>query len=75
MAECLNSRHAWKRVGVAYTSGLSTDSPTRWNSTYLMLKSALKYQPVFVNLHLVDGTYTLCPSLEVWKRAEKNVDS
>jgi len=34
--------------------GLCLDVPTRWNSTYLMLKNALKYQHVFGSLHLVD---------------------
>jgi len=36
--------------------GLCLDVPIRWNSTYLMLKSALK-QRVFGSLHLVDESY------------------
>lgn len=36
------------RVGnIDVSSGLVTDVHTRWNSTYLMLKSHLKYQHTF----------------------------
>ena len=43
---------------------LCLDVPTRWNSTYLMIKSALKYQRVFGSLHLVDESYKYFPSEE-----------
>lgn len=52
-------------------SGLVTNVPTRRNSTYLMLKSALKYQRVFENLHCYDENYTSNPSKEEWVRLEK----
>jgi len=51
--------------------GLCLDVPARWNSTYLMLKSALKYRHVFGSLHLVDESYKYCPSEEEWERVEK----
>lgn len=35
-------------------SGSCLNVPTRWNSTYLMLKSALKYQCILGSLHLVN---------------------
>ena len=41
--------------------GLCLDVPTKWNSSYLMIKSALKYQRVFGSLHLVDESYKYCP--------------
>ncbi|KAL2330357.1 hypothetical protein Fmac_017938 [Flemingia macrophylla] len=53
------------------SSGLCLDVPTRWNSTYLMLQSALKYQRVFASLQLIDENYKYCPSDEEWERATK----
>ncbi|CAK8562111.1 unnamed protein product [Lathyrus sativus] len=44
------------------SSGLVTNVPTRWNSTYLMLKSSLKCQRAFENLHCYDENYTSNPS-------------
>ena len=52
-------------------STLCLDVPTRWNSTFLMLQSALQYQRVFGSLHLVDENYKCCPSPDKWKRPEK----
>ncbi|RYE17496.1 MAG: DUF4413 domain-containing protein, partial [Sphingobacteriaceae bacterium] len=37
-------------------AGLCLDVPTRWNSTYLMLETALKYQKAF-DMMVVDGNY------------------
>ncbi|XP_031249010.1 zinc finger BED domain-containing protein RICESLEEPER 2-like [Pistacia vera] len=44
------------------------DVPTRWNSNYLMLESALIYRRVFVYLALIDPNYKSCPSDEEWDR-------
>jgi len=54
------------------SSGLCLNVSTRWNSTYLMLQSAVKYQRVFANLCLVDENYKHYTSEEAWKRVEKN---
>ncbi|KAL3651416.1 hypothetical protein CASFOL_004418 [Castilleja foliolosa] len=51
--------------------GLSSDVSTRWDSTYLMLCSAIRYKNVFNNLRLYDEGYESCPSSEEWERAEK----
>nr|KYP74278.1 Putative AC transposase [Cajanus cajan] len=53
------------------SSALCLDVPTRWNSTFLMLQSAFKYQRIFESLHLVDENYKYCPSDEEWERATK----
>ena len=51
--------------------GLRLDVPTRWNSTYLMLESALKYQKAFASFKAKDLGYKYFPSIEEWKRVEK----
>ena len=61
-----------EKVGnIEASSGLCLDVPTRWNSTYLMLQSALKYESVFSLLHLDDENYKYCPLEEEWIRARK----
>ena len=45
--------------------------PTRWNSTYIMLESALRYRRAFASFTIRDRKYKCCPSNEEWKRAEK----
>ncbi|XP_019173487.1 PREDICTED: zinc finger BED domain-containing protein RICESLEEPER 2-like [Ipomoea nil] len=60
-----------QRVSVNITCGLSTDVPTCWNSTYVMLDSAIRYRRVFCSLELQDRNYKCCPSNEEWSRAEK----
>ena len=54
---------------------LCLDVPTRWNSTYLMIKSALKYQRVFGSLHLVDESYKYCPTRKNGRELEKFASS
>ncbi|CAB81093.1 AT4g05510 [Arabidopsis thaliana] len=49
---------------------LSLDVQTRWNSTYLMLHKALKYQRALNRFKIVDKNYKNCPSSEEWKRAK-----
>ncbi|XP_075475592.1 zinc finger BED domain-containing protein RICESLEEPER 2-like [Primulina tabacum] len=59
-------------VGSIDTSiGLRLDVSTRWNSTYLMLDSAIKYKKAFVFLQFNDKNYKFCSSSEEWKRGEK----
>jgi len=46
---------------------------TRWNLTYLMLESAIRYKKAFEILKMVDRSYKNCPSLEEWDRGRGNV--
>jgi len=58
-------------VGINMSIGLRLDVITRWNSTYLMLESAIKYRKAFEILKVVDRNYKSCPSSEEWDRGEK----
>lgn len=49
---------------------LSLDVETRWNSTFLMLDKALKYQRALNRFKIVDKNYKHCPSSEEWKKAK-----
>ncbi|RYR50204.1 hypothetical protein Ahy_A07g036794 [Arachis hypogaea] len=57
--------------GLNFTSGLHLDVTTRWNSTYIMLESAIKYRKAFEYLKATDHAYKYCPSVDEWGRAEK----
>ncbi|KAJ0603044.1 putative transcription factor C2H2 family [Helianthus annuus] len=46
------------------------DIVTRWNSTYLMLDSALAYRNAYARLALVDSKYKTFPSEQEWARVE-----
>ena len=60
------------QVGLAGSKrGLRQDVPTRRNSTYTMLDSAIFYRRAFLNLALVDSNFSSCPSLEEWDKIEK----
>ena len=50
---------------------LRQDVPTRWNSTFLMLQSALSYRRAFQHLELIDYNFKHCPTSGEWEKAEK----
>ncbi|XP_040361763.1 zinc finger BED domain-containing protein RICESLEEPER 2-like [Rosa chinensis] len=51
--------------------GLRQDVPTRWNSTYLMLDSALYYRRALMNLGLSDNDFKSCLVADEWDKIEK----
>jgi hypothetical protein len=44
----------------------SVDVPTRWNSTYQMIRSSLPYQSAYASLAIHDTNYIKCPSEAEW---------
>ncbi|XP_054796696.1 zinc finger BED domain-containing protein RICESLEEPER 1-like [Prosopis cineraria] len=50
--------------------GLRLDVPTKWNSTYAMLESGVKYRGAFLQLPLRDLNYKHGLTNEEWHRAE-----
>nr|GMD74426.1 zinc finger BED domain-containing protein RICESLEEPER 2-like [Ipomoea batatas]GMD89726.1 zinc finger BED domain-containing protein RICESLEEPER 2-like [Ipomoea batatas] len=71
-ARMISFQECAQRVGVDITCGLALlDVPTRWNSTYVMLDSAIQYLRVFCFLRLKDRNYKCCPSDEEWSIGER----
>lgn len=64
-AECV------AQLSLKSSKKLRQDVPTRWNSTYLMLDSALTYKLAFYQLQLVDSNFKDCATEEEWKTVEK----
>lgn len=50
--------------------GLQQDVPTRWNSTYTMLSSAIYYRRALCYFHLCDSNVQI-PNQDEWDRVEK----
>ncbi|XP_074277448.1 zinc finger BED domain-containing protein RICESLEEPER 2-like [Silene latifolia] len=50
---------------------LVIENKTRWNSTYEMLITTLRFKYVFPLYAKEDSFYTTCPSSEEWTRVEK----
>ncbi|XP_023911292.2 zinc finger BED domain-containing protein RICESLEEPER 2-like [Quercus suber] len=46
-----------ERLGIESKSLLCLDVPTRWNSTYLMLKTTQKFEKVFIRMDFEDDNY------------------
>ena len=63
-----------RQMKVPCTRRLGLDCPTRWNSTYLMLKTALAYENVFPRLKLFESHYVLVPSEAEWETAKDVCD-
>uniref|UniRef100_A0A803MP14 Uncharacterized protein n=1 Tax=Chenopodium quinoa TaxID=63459 RepID=A0A803MP14_CHEQI len=64
-----------QKLNIDCKSSLSFDVPTRWNSTYTMLDTALKFQRVFSGISLPNGDglkeNEKPPELDDWKNVEK----
>ncbi|KAK9682394.1 hypothetical protein RND81_10G070700 [Saponaria officinalis] len=60
-----------QHVNLESLRGLRQDVPTRWNSTYHMLDSALYYRRAFNNLSKTDLNYLHCPTESEWDKIEK----
>ena len=59
--------------GINTKIGLRLDVCTRWNSTYTMLESAIRYRRAFSSLQLIDRNYKFAPTNEEWTRGRKCV--
>lgn len=62
---------AVQHVGIESNRGLRQDVSTRWNSTFLMLDSALFYKKALLQLAKTDANFVHCPTLEEWSKIEK----
>ena len=47
-----------EKLGIESKSLLCLDVPTRWNSTYLMLETAQKFEKVFIRMDYEDDSYS-----------------
>ena len=53
------------------TNGLHLDVCTRWNATYDMINSAMRYHSVLNRLAEEDANFKHCPSRDEWDRVER----
>ncbi|OMO52806.1 Integrase, catalytic core [Corchorus capsularis] len=63
--ECVNL------VSLNSKRGLRQDAPTRWNSTFLMLQSAIYFRKTLSHLEISDSNYRHCHNKDEWDRSEK----
>lgn len=62
---------ACKQLKKPYSKKLGLDCQTRWNSTYLMIKTSLLYRDVFARLKQRESQYTTLPSPLEWENAKE----
>ena len=62
---------AVQHVGIESTRELRQDVSTRWNSTFLMLESALFHKKALLHLAKNDANFVHCPNSLEWSKIEK----
>uniref|UniRef100_A0A803N3X8 GRF-type domain-containing protein n=1 Tax=Chenopodium quinoa TaxID=63459 RepID=A0A803N3X8_CHEQI len=76
-ARILRFKDLVQKANIDSKSSLSFDVPTRWNFTYIMLETALKFRRVFSGLSLPDGEdlndNERPPEPEGWEKVERLV--
>ena len=60
-----------KMIGMKRTKGLRLDVCTRWNATYDMIDSAMRYRSVLNRLGEEDANFKHCPSRDECNRVER----
>jgi hypothetical protein len=64
-----NFLQAVNQMSLDSKKGLRQDVPTRLNSTYLMLETAIHYRRAFSYLEMIDSNYKHCPTALEWEKA------
>jgi hypothetical protein len=64
----LSLSQAVNQMSLDSNKGLKQDVPTRWNSTYLMLESAIHYRRPFAYLEMTNKNYTFCSNALEWEK-------
>ncbi|CAL5385247.1 unnamed protein product [Camellia sinensis] len=59
------------QLRIPHTKKLGLDCATRWNSTYLMLQTALLYKDVFSRLKIREPQYKTVPTEQEWEFARE----
>lgn len=59
------------QLGITCEKQLALDVSTRWNSTYLMMKTASEYIAAFAQLAVQDLSFKCAPSASQWTIAEE----